>query len=52
MIYLKTRIFKITKLNTFIHSNTIYKFVKKLKKYKIIEEIYRIQSILYVIYNL
>ena len=31
-----------------MHWNTIYKFVKKLEKYKIIEEIYRIQSISYV----
>ena len=38
----------ITELNTVIHWNTIYKFVKKLEKYKIIEEIYRIQSTLYV----
>ena len=38
----------ITELNTDIHWNTIYKFVKKLEKYKIIEEIYRIQSISYV----
>ena len=38
----------ITELNTVIHWNTIYKFVKKLEKYKIIEEIYRIQSISYV----
>ena len=38
----------ITELNTVIHWNTIYKFVKKLEKHKIIEEIYRIQSISYV----
>jgi len=38
----------IAEIKTNIHWNTIYKFVKKLEKYNIIEEIYKIQSILYV----
>jgi len=38
----------ISLLNTKIHWNTIYKFIKKLEKYKIIDKIYNIQSIIYV----
>lgn len=50
LLVLKTGISyrNINELNTPIHWNTVYKFMKKLEKYKITEKIFKIESINYV----